>query len=170
MAGYGSETEPSSHIYRGTLSKDKKNSFEWEPINGTGIGELPPVPINAIVIDDKSPNQIYIGTDIGVFRTSNKGKSWIRFSENLPVCVVYDMRLSTYPQTSHLTSSTDSQARFLRIATHGRGMRERQLDIESYNDVNLFVRDHLMDTGYLSPSPTNIRAAFSDSLQSEDGE
>jgi hypothetical protein len=171
MAGYASEKEPSSLIWRGILSKDKENSFEWEPINGTGIGKLPPVPINAIVIDDKPPNYIYIGTDIGVFRSSNKGSSWIRFSENLPVCAVYDMRLSEYSQASEPSvKKTNSQARFLRIATHGRGIWERQLDIDSFNDINLFVRDNLMDTGYLSPSPTtNVRAAFSDPLQNEDG-
>ena len=170
MAGYASEKEPSSLIWRGILSKDKENSFEWEPIDGTGIGKLPPVPINAIVIDDKPPNNIYIGTDIGVFRSSNKGRSWIRFSESLPVCAVYDMRLSAYSQTNRSSSKrTNTQARFLRIATHGRGMWERQLDIDSYNDINLFVRHNLMDRGYLSTSPTNVRAAFSDPLQNEDG-
>jgi hypothetical protein len=170
MAGYASEKEPSSLIWRGTLSKDKENVFEWEPIDGTGIGKLPPVPINAIIIDDQPPNNIYIGTDIGVFRSSNKGSSWIRFSENLPVCAVYDMRLSAYSQMNHSSlKKTNIQSRFLRIATHGRGIWERQLDVEYFNDVNLFVRDNLMDRGYLSPSPINIHAAFSDPLQSKNG-
>jgi hypothetical protein len=155
MAGYGSETEPPSHIWSGTLSENSDSSFAWEPINGTGIGELPHTPINALIIDDKNPDCIYVGTDIGVFRTSNKGKSWIRFSENLPVCAVYDMRLH-------------SQSRLLRVATHGRGMWERQLDVNSCNDVNLFVRNNLMDTGYLQGS-SDITAGFSDALQGEDG-
>jgi hypothetical protein len=169
MAGYATEKEPSSLIWRGTLSKVQENSFEWEPIDGTGIGKLPPVPINAIVIDEKPPNNIYIGTDIGVFQSSSKGSSWFRFSENLPVCAVYDMRLSTSSQSNHPSSKkSDGQERFLRIATHGRGMWERQLNIDSYNDSNLFVRNNLMDRGYLY-SPTNVRAAFSDPLQNEDG-
>ena len=42
-----------------------------------------------------NPNHtMYVGTDIGVFKSSNKGESWIRFSENLPVCAVYDMKTS----------------------------------------------------------------------------
>jgi len=155
MAGYGSETEPPSHIWSGTLSENSDSSFAWEPINGTGIGELPHTPINALIIDDKNLDCIYVGTDIGVFRTSNKGKSWIRFSENLPVCAVYDMRLH-------------SQSRLLRVATHGRGMWERQLDVNSCNDVNLFVRNNLMDTGYFQDS-SDITAGFSDALQGEDG-
>jgi hypothetical protein len=157
MAGYGSEKEPSSHIWRGTLSNDNSNSFEWKDISGDGIGKLPSTSINAIVVDDKPPNYIYVGTDIGVFRTSNKDKTWIRFSENLPISSVYDMRLHT-------------QSRLLRIATHGRGMWERQLNIESYNDVNLFLRNHIMDTGYLPASINPPQAApFSDALQDEDG-
>ena len=144
MAGYASEKEPSSLIWRGILSKAKENSFEWEPINGTGIGKLPPVPINAIVIDDKPPNYIYIGTDIGVFRSSNKGSSWIRFSENLPVCAVYDMRLSAYSQASTLHRKKPMLKQDSYVSQHmdvecGR----RQLDIDSYNDINLFVRDNL---------------------------
>ena len=109
-----------------------------------------------MVIDDNEPNYtIYIGTDIGIFKSSNKGESWIRFSENLPVCAVYDMRL--HPQAS-----------LLRIATHGRGIWERHLDIQAYNDVNIFVRNHLMDTDSIIPSGI-IKAAFSDPLQDEKG-
>jgi hypothetical protein len=159
MAGWGSEEKPSSNIWCGTLSRDDNKSFVWHPINGTGISSLPETPINALVIDDTTPTDytIYIGTDIGVFKSTNKGESWIRFSENLPVCAVYDMKLHT-------------QARKLRIATHGRGIWERNLDTPTYNDVNIFVRNHLMDTESINPSDnTTIDAAFSDPLQDENG-
>jgi len=159
MAGWGSEEQPSSNIWRGILSEDNNNPFVWHPINGDGIGSLPETPINALVIDDATPIDytIYIGTDIGVFKSTNKGDSWIRFSENLPICAVYDMKL--HPQ-----------ARKLRIATHGRGIWERKLDTQTYNDVNIFVRNHLMDTESINPSDnTTIDAAFSDPLQDENG-
>ena len=38
---------------------------------------------------------------------------------------------------------------------------ERKLDSESMPDVNLFVRDHLMDTGRFAPS-SDITSAFED--------
>jgi photosystem II stability/assembly factor-like uncharacterized protein len=155
MGGFGSETNPPSYIWRGTLKNDN-NSFEWEDISGDKNGKLPSTPINALVIDDEFPNNMYIGTDIGVFHTSNKGKSWIRFSENLPICSVYDMRLYSKPK-------------LLRIATHGRGIWERQLDVQTYNDVNLFFRNHLMDTGQSDNSGVTI-AAFFDPLQNEQEE
>jgi hypothetical protein len=70
---------------------------------------------------------MHVGTDIGVFRTSKMdNKTWMRFSHGLPNCAVYDMRLHTSPR------------RLLRIATHGRGIWERDLDMESIPDVNLF--------------------------------
>jgi photosystem II stability/assembly factor-like uncharacterized protein len=155
MGGYGLQEEVASHIWRGNMTKEG-NTFEWKDISGNGKGKLPHIPINAVVIDDTQPNQIYIGTDIGVFRTSTQGKTWTRFSENLPNCAIYDMKL--HPET-----------RLLRIATHGRGIWERQLDTKSFNDVNLFVRNHLMDTGYFSSLSDLTLAAFADPLQNENG-
>jgi photosystem II stability/assembly factor-like uncharacterized protein len=164
MGGYGSQKEAASNIWYGNMNKG--NQFEWKDISGEGEGKLPQIPISAVVIDDQNPDQIFIGTDIGVFKTSNKGKMWIRFSENLPTCSVNDMQLH-------------SESRLLRIATYGRGIWERKLDTESFSDVNLFVRKHLMDTGYFplppppSPSPLSSEppmfASFADSLQDEDG-
>lgn len=55
--------------------------------------------------------------------------------------------------------------RLLRVVTHGRGMWERKLDVASMPDKNIFVRDHLMDTGRFTPSPSNIPAAFEDPTQ-----
>ena len=99
MAGWGSQKEPISNIWHGTLSEDGNKPFAWGPINGTGIGSLPETPINALVIDENEPSHtMYVGTDIGVFKSSNKGESWIRFSENLPVCAVYDMKTSYLKQ------------------------------------------------------------------------
>jgi hypothetical protein len=72
-----------------------------------------------------------------------------------------------------------SESRLLRIATYGRGIWERKLDAKSFSDVNLFVRKHLMDTGYFplppppSPSPLSSEppmfASFADPLQNENG-
>jgi photosystem II stability/assembly factor-like uncharacterized protein len=156
MAGYGSQEKPISHIWRGTISENDDKT-EWEDISGQGIGRLPDTPINSIVIDPKPPHVIYVGTDIGIFRTSKTNdKTWLRFSQGLPNCAVYDMRLNT-----------SMSNRLLRIVTHGRGMWERDLDAESIPDVNIFVRDHLMDTGRFIPSLDGVTSAFEDPFQNE---
>jgi hypothetical protein len=54
--------------------------------------------------------------------------------------------------------------RLLRAVTHGRGMWEFKLDAQTMPDVDIFVRDHLMDTGRFTPSPDNMTAAFEDLL------
>jgi len=156
MAGYGSQQESQSNIWYGRPSKNTPNKYEWKNISGEGRSKLPSTPINSIVIEKEEPYRIYVGTDIGVFRSSNKGNSWIRFSEGLPNCAVYDMRLN-------------SEKKLLRVITHGRGIWERQLDIENYNDVNLFIRNNIMDSGRFNTIETNVSSAFSDSLQNEDG-
>jgi hypothetical protein len=155
MAGYGSQPKPLSHIWLRDISEDNQDT--WHNISGEGNGKLPDTPINAIAIDrhirredniSTKPYTIYVGTDIGVFRSTTGGKKWIRFSQGLPVCAIYDMRIH---MPTHI----------LRVATHGRGIWERKLDSESMHDVNLFVRDHLMDTGRFIPS-TDVAAAFED--------
>jgi hypothetical protein len=153
MAGYGTQEKPDSHIWQGTILDDK-NTVVWRDISGTGKSRLPDVPINSIVIDPKPPHVIFIGTDIGVFKTSSiNDESWIRFSHGLPNCAVYDMRLQI-----------SAPRRLLRIVTHGRGVWERDLDSKALPDVNLFVRDHLMDTGRFTPSIDGVRAAFDEDL------
>ena len=142
MSGFGTP-----HVWRGTVSE--AGSTAWSDISGTGTGRLPDIPVNALVIEPSSSNTMYIGTDIGVFRTIDGGTTWENFSQGLPNCAVYDMRLH-------------NPTRLLRVATHGRGMWERKLDVASMPDVDIFVRDNLMDTARFTPSSSGIAAAFED--------
>ena len=109
------------------------------------------MPVNALVIDPLNATHFYIGTDIGVFRTTDSGSTWQLFSDGLPNTAVYDLRLH-------------ANTRLLRAATHGRGLWERLLDVNSMPDVDLYVRDNLMSTGRIVPTPPLI-AAFDDPLQ-----
>ncbi|MFQ5585157.1 MAG: T9SS type A sorting domain-containing protein, partial [Calditrichia bacterium] len=66
-------------------------------------------PVNKIVIDPDYPDIFYVGTDVGVYVTSNAGVSWNMLGENLPAAVVMDLTLH-------------SPTRTLVAATHGRSM------------------------------------------------
>lgn len=70
---------------------------------------LPDVPVNAFVVDPANSSNLFAGTDIGVYNSTDGGASWSVFGLNLPVVAVFDMVM--HPVT-----------RTLRIATHGRGM------------------------------------------------
>jgi hypothetical protein len=74
------------------------------------------------------------------------------FSDGLPNVAVYDLILH-------------APTRLLRVATHGRGLWERKLDTPSAPDVNIFVRDHLMDTARTQPTPSPVTANYADPLQ-----
>ena len=152
MAGYYFNDDQGGHVWSGSVPTT--GAAIWTDISGqrNTQGRLPNVSVNAIAIEDDAPQSMYIGTDIGVFRTTDGGRTWTPFNEGLPNCAVYDMRLHT-------------PTRLLRAVTHGRGMWERKLDVQTMPDIDLFVRDNLMDTGRFTPSPSNINAAFDDPFQ-----
>ena len=75
---------------------------------GSGI---PDVPVNAFVVDKSNSNNLYAGTDIGVYASTDGGNSWNVFGTGLPRVAVFDMAIEN---TNHI----------LRIATHGKGIWE----------------------------------------------
>jgi photosystem II stability/assembly factor-like uncharacterized protein len=143
MSGFGI-----SHVWSGTVPA--AGAATWTNISGTGAGVLPDIPVNALVVD--TATNLYIATDVAVYRTTNGGTTWTPFSDGLPNCAVFDLRLH-------------GPARLLRAATHGRGMWERKLDVAAMPNADLYVRDHLMDSGRSSPSPYGVAAGFEDPLQ-----
>jgi hypothetical protein len=78
---------------------------------GAGI---PSVPINAFAIDPSNSNNLYAGTDIGVYFSSDGGASWSPFGGGLPKVAVFDLAIQP-------------TSRLLRAATHGRGVWETAL-------------------------------------------
>jgi photosystem II stability/assembly factor-like uncharacterized protein len=140
-----------SHVWHGAVATTG-TSATWTNISGTGSGTLPDIPVNALAIDPLAPNTYYIATDVAVYQTINGGTTWTPFSQGLPNCAVFDLRLH-------------NPTRLLRAATHGRGLWERRLDVTSMPDVDLFFRDHLMATGRQTPTPSPVTAAFEDPLQ-----
>jgi photosystem II stability/assembly factor-like uncharacterized protein len=78
--------------------------------SGSGI---PDVPVNAFVIDPSQPNNLYAGTDIGVYASTDGGANWVPYTTGMPRVAVFDL------------SFHDGTSRVLRAATHGRGLWER---------------------------------------------
>jgi hypothetical protein len=87
---------------------------------------LPDVPVNAMVIDPLDSNDLYIGTDIGVYASTNGGTSWAPFGSGLPVVPIFDMAIAS-PGTAN---------EVLRVATHGRGMYEAELGAPIVDNTN----------------------------------
>ncbi|MEW6731420.1 MAG: IPT/TIG domain-containing protein [Acidobacteriota bacterium] len=95
LSGFGS-----GHVFETTNS-----GTNWTNISGN----LPDIPVNALVIDSSAANRLFIGTDIGVFVTSDGGVTWFELSTGLPNSAVFDLKLNNTTQS-------------LFAATHGRGV------------------------------------------------
>lgn len=83
----------------------------WTNISGTGATGLPDTPVNAVVIDPASPNtRYYVGSDLGVFRSTNAGGAWENATAplNLPNVRVMDLKVAG--------------TGYLMAATYGRGI------------------------------------------------
>jgi hypothetical protein len=79
----------------------------WTDISGN----LPAVPVNAIAVDNQNTNHIYLGTDVGIWRTTDGGANWNPYEIGFPNAVVVDLELQ-------------KTSRKLVAGTHGRGAWE----------------------------------------------
>jgi photosystem II stability/assembly factor-like uncharacterized protein len=101
FGGYGS-----GHIY-----KSINGGESWSDITGT----LADVPTLSVVVDPFNSSYLYVGSDLGVFVSSDGGNSWTQFNEGLPEAVMgMDLNIS-------------NANRSLWVATHGNGAYRRPL-------------------------------------------
>jgi hypothetical protein len=131
------------------------NGTRWEPRSGPEPPSIIPIAIgarphpiaadpvnlrlmdvhtNAIAVDPANPSHLYVGADIGIWRSTDAGKTWSTFSSGLPDAAVLDLLL--HPD-----------ARLLRAATFGRGVYECGLDAAPARPVELYVRGTQLDQG-----------------------
>jgi photosystem II stability/assembly factor-like uncharacterized protein len=101
MSGFGS-----GHLFRTT-----NRGGSWADItNG-----LPDLPSSAVMPDPDYPQILYFGNDIGVYVSTDTGASWQEYQTGMPdAAIVMDL------QPVRLT-------RYIRCATHGRGVYERPM-------------------------------------------
>jgi hypothetical protein len=109
LDGYGTGAAPVAHVWKTTNLSESAGVTTWTAASGTGPTALPDVPVNALVVDPGNSNNVYVGTDIGVYNSTDGGATWNPYG-TLPRVAVFDMKI-----TANHT---------LRIATHGRGMWE----------------------------------------------
>jgi photosystem II stability/assembly factor-like uncharacterized protein len=85
---------------------------KWEDRSGAGgPNHLLDVEHNALAVDAQTPGCVYVGSDIGVWFSSNGGQAWSPLENGLPDAPVFDLQI-------HPTQ------RLLRAALHGRGVYE----------------------------------------------
>jgi photosystem II stability/assembly factor-like uncharacterized protein len=92
------------HVFKST---NGLGAATWTNISG----DLPDVPVNAIAVDSTT-GSIFVGTDIGVFETTDGGVHWRHLTKGMPNIAVFGLVI-------------DGDGRLI-ASTHGRGMFERK--------------------------------------------
>src|SRR5262249_46928322 len=87
------------------------NGATWTGKAGTGATALPDVPAFVVKADPNNASTIYVGTEIGLYRSTDAGTTWARYGTGLPLVAVTDISIPL-----------DSAA--VRVATFGRGFWE----------------------------------------------
>jgi uncharacterized repeat protein (TIGR01451 family) len=88
----------------GHVFKTTNAGQTWTNISG----DLPDVPVNAVVMSPTDPNTIYVGTDVGPLVTIDGGAHWTPMGSGFPIVSVSTLDLNPY--TAQVLAST-----------HGRG-------------------------------------------------
>ena len=101
FSGFTVGSDTKGHVFKTT-----NGGTSWNDVSGN----LPNTPVNDIVVDPVLPNTVYIGTDVGVFYTTNANAgppTWNTLVVGLPKVAVLSLKL-------HAASRT------LVAGTHGR--------------------------------------------------
>jgi photosystem II stability/assembly factor-like uncharacterized protein len=102
LSGFGS-----SHVF---ASRDGGSS--WQDLDQ---GNLPDVPTNALAHDPRDAEVLFVGNDIGVFASPDRGETWYSLNDGLPSAVmVFD--LEVFPPE-----------RLRRAGSHGNGVWELRI-------------------------------------------
>ena len=72
-------------------------------------GDLPNIPVNCLVVNPYVNDNLFAGTDLGVFSTTNGGTNWTQDNDGLANVSVFDLDYRASDNTMY-------------AATHGRGM------------------------------------------------
>jgi hypothetical protein len=91
--------------------KSINGGTNWAPLDGTGDGALPDVPVHSLVVDPAHPSHLYIGTDLGVFASTDGGQTWLVENTGFANVATEWLTLRTAP----------GGVRELYAFTHGRG-------------------------------------------------
>ncbi|HEY6909500.1 MAG TPA: hypothetical protein VI356_09035 [Myxococcales bacterium] len=103
----------------GHIFKTADGGASWTPIHGAGVPapgggtmDLPNVSIGVVRFDPGDPTDqtLYVGTDLGLYRTTDGGSTWARYG-NLPTVRITDISVSR-------------NGSLLRVSTYGRGLWE----------------------------------------------
>ncbi len=92
IGGFDANTPTTpGHVFQVTCTADC-GSFTW----ANKTGNLPDIPVDSIIVNPNNAQQVYAGTDWGVYYTDDitvASPTWQRFENGLPHAMVWDMQI-----------------------------------------------------------------------------
>ena len=92
IGGFNANTPTTpGHVFQVTCAADC-GSFTW----ADKTGDLPDIPVDSIIVNPNQPQQVFAGTDWGVYFTDDvtvASPTWQRFENGLPHAMVWDMQI-----------------------------------------------------------------------------
>jgi hypothetical protein len=93
------------HVWRSTDA-----GATWRGIDGSGTTRIPDIPVHWIVVDPANTSRLYVGTDLGVFVSTDGGTRWAVENTGFANVVTEALALATFRGITTLYAFT-----------HGRG-------------------------------------------------
>ncbi len=95
-----------AHVY-----KSMDGGVTWSPLSGSAAASLPDTPVFKLVVNPYTPSTLYLGSDLGVFVSTDGGATWGHDPNEFSNVVVEDLALDSV-----------SQPNWLFAFTYGRGL------------------------------------------------
>jgi hypothetical protein len=114
----------------------------WQDVTGN----LPSISVRAIAADPLAPEHWFVGTDLGVWATTNAGFHWGPYSVGLPNTVVWDLEIQEASRT-------------LVAGTHGRGAWTVEITpplTTTSPQVGISSRNLMLDPPFPNPARDEI--------------
>ncbi|MCQ4167630.1 hypothetical protein [Tahibacter harae] len=73
--------------------KSSDGGASWQPLDGSGEGALPDVPVHAIAINPRNTRELYLGTDLGLFVSLDGGAHWAVENTGFANVITEDLKL-----------------------------------------------------------------------------
>jgi photosystem II stability/assembly factor-like uncharacterized protein len=100
-----------THVWRST------NALDATPTFTPRDSGLPDTPVNAIALDRKRPGVVWLGTDLGIFRSPDHGATWAPHTVGHPRAIV--MGFAEGQETKEILSFTHGRGAFRLVANCG---------------------------------------------------
>jgi uncharacterized protein (TIGR03437 family) len=95
----------------------------WTGIDGTGETGLPDLPVHSLVVDPNNTARLFIGTDAGIFTSSDFGASWSVEQTDFPHVITESLGVNTVDGVSTLFAFTRGRGAWQAVLSTGSNCR-----------------------------------------------